>query len=283
MATQVTPALIKELRERTGIGMTDCKKALDEAQGNMDDAINILRKKGLASAVKKEGRATNEGVIHHAEHPERISLVEVNAETDFVVQNERFREFAKDIAEEAASTNPATLEAFLEQKFSKDKNVKVDEYRATIVQTIGENIQIRRLMTLPKSPEKSIGIYSHLGGKIVAIVEVDGSADVVNLAKDIAMQVAAADPEYLSETTIPEDVIEREREIAKTQVKGKPEHIIDKIVDGKMKAYYDSCCLLRQKYIKDDSMTITQLLEAKSKEIGKPLSVSSFTRWAVGQ
>lgn len=283
MTNVVTPALIKELRDRTGIGMGKCKEALDEANGDIELAISNLRKAGMASAVKKEGRATNEGMIGVAETPSTIAIVEVNAETDFVVKNDRFKEFLTNIANEAATSKANSLEAFLQQKYSKEPALTVDQYRATIVQTIGENIQIRRLLTIAKNPEKSLGIYSHLGGKIVTLVEIDGSSKEEGLAKDIAMHVAAAAPDYLAPEKVPAEVLNHEKEIAKSQIKGKPDNIIEKIVEGKVKAFYDASCLVCQKYIRDDSLSITDLVNKRAKEVGAPLKVTHFIRWNVGQ
>lgn len=283
MSVQVTAAMIKELRERTGIGMGKCKEALEEAKGDMELAISNLRKAGMASAVKKEGRATNEGQIAIAENGKTIAIIEVNAETDFVVKNDRFQKFLKDIAHEAAVTAPKSLDLFLQQKYSKEPSLTIDQYRATIVQAIGENIQIRRLETLTKGSDKSLGIYSHMGGKIVTVVEISGSPAEEALAKDIAMHTAAAAPEYLSPEKVPTNIIEQEKEIAKSQIKGKPANILDKIVEGKINAYYDAACLIRQKYIRDDSMTIMDLVSKRAKEVGKPLSVTYFIRWNVGQ
>lgn len=283
MSTQVTTAMIKELRERTGIGMGKCKEALEEAKGDMELAISNLRKAGMASAVKKEGRATNEGLIGADERNSTISLVEVNAETDFVVKNDRFKQFLDAIAAEVAATNPASLEAFLQQKYSKDPALTIDQYRATIVQTIGENIQIRRIATFKKVPNKSIGIYSHQGGKIVTLVEITGSNKDEALAKDIAMHVAAASPEFLSPEKIPAEVINHEKEIARSQMKGKPENMMEKIVEGKMKAFYDISCLVCQKYIRDDSLTVAELVNKHAKERGTALAVTHFERWSVGQ
>ncbi|MCE5316140.1 MAG: translation elongation factor Ts [Parachlamydia sp.] len=275
----VTPAMIKELRDRTGVGMGKCKEALEEAKGDMELAIANLRKAGMATAVKKEGRATNEGVIVAAENDKAIALVEVNAETDFVVKNDRFQQFARNIAEEIADTRPASLEAFLQQKFSKDPGLTVDQYRATIVQTIGENIQIKRLKVIPKNADKSIGTYTHLGGKIVTLVEISGSPALVDLAKDIAMHVAAASPEYLSPEKVPASVIAQEKDIVQSQIKNKPANIIDKIVEGKLNSFYDAACLIRQKFIKDDSVSIADLVTKH----GKNLTVTDFLRWNVGQ
>lgn len=274
--------MIKELRERTGVGMGKCKEALEEAKGDIELAIANLRKAGMATAVKKEGRETKEGMIGSAESGNTIAFVEINAETDFVVKNERFKQFLDNIAAEVAKTNPASLEAFLQQKYSKEPTLTVDQYRATIVQTIGENIQIRRIKTLQKGSDRSIGVYSHLGGKILTIVELSGSQQEQTLARDIAMHSAAAAPEYVSPDQVPQSIVEGEKEIAKVQIKDKPPQIVDKIVEGKINAYYDANCLLRQKYIKDDSITVTDLITKRSKEIGKPLTVTNYLRWVVG-
>ena len=281
MAT-ITAAMIKELRERTGVGMGKCKEALEEANGDMDTAISNLRKSGMATAVKKEGRTANEGMIGIAEDGNTIAIVEVNAETDFVVRNDRFKQFLNDIAEEIAKAKPASLEQFLQQKYSKDSTLTIDEYRSTQVQAIGENIQIRRFILLEKNPSKSIGVYSHLGGKIVTVVELEGSDKEDILAKDIAMHVAAANPEYLNPEKVPEKMLENEKEIAKSQIQGKPANIIDKIVEGKLNAFFDTVCLNRQKYIRDDSLSISDLVAKRAKETGAPLSLLNFMRWNVG-
>lgn len=283
MTTQITATMIKELRERTGIGMGKCKEALEEARGDMELAISNLRKAGMATAVKKEGRATNEGMIGMAEDGSAVVLVEVNAETDFVVKNDLFSKFLKNIVQEILATKPASLEAFLQQKYSKDSGLTVDQYRATVIQAIGENIQVRRLLVVPKAANKSVGVYSHLGGKIVTLVEISGSAKEEALAKDIAMHVAAAAPEYVSPEKVPESVIAQEKEIAASQIKGKPENIVGKIVEGKIKAFYDASCLVCQKYIRDDSLTIAELVNKRSKESGATLTVTNFLRWTVGQ
>lgn len=279
----VTPAMIKELRERTGVGMGKCKEALEEAKGDMELAIANLRKAGMASAVKKEGRETKEGMIGTAETDQTVAVVEVNAETDFVVKNDRFKEFLNNIAEEVAQTNPPSLDAFLQQKYSKEPSLTIDQYRATVVQAIGENIQIKRIMTFKKNADLSVGVYSHLGGKILTVVEISGSDKEVALAKDIAMHTAAAAPDYLSPETVPQAIIENEKDIARGQVQGKPANIVDKIVEGKVNSFYDTATLVRQKYIRDDSITITELVGRRAKENGKPLVVTNFIRWSVGQ
>jgi len=279
----ISPAMIKELRDRTGVGMGKCKEALEEAQGDMELAISNLRKAGLASAVKKEGRATNEGMIGFADSTKTLAIVEVNAETDFVVKNDRFKDFLENVSKEIAETNPESLESFLKQKYSKEPTLTVDEFRATLVQTIGENIQIKRLKTFAKSSDLSIGVYSHLGGKILTVVVLEGASSEEALAKDIAMHIAAASPDYLCPEEVPADVLNHEKEIVRSQIQNKPKDIIDKIVDGKVNSFFDQVCLTRQNYIRDDSLKIQDLVDKRAKEINKPLKLKSFIRWNVGQ
>lgn len=283
MPTEITPQLIKELRERTGVGIGKCKEALEQAKGDIEEAIQQLRKAGIAGAVKKEGRSANEGMISTAETGDTVSFVELNAETDFVVKNQRFQDFAQAIATQVAKAPPKSLEDFLKQKFAKDPSVTVDEYRAGLVQAIGENIVVRRLKTLKKSPTKSVGVYSHLGGKIVTAVEIEGSGDVEMLAKEIAMHVAAAAPEYVNPEDVPAKILQQEKEVALSQLKGKPENVIQKIIDGKLSKFYDDVCLNRQLYIKNDKMKIADVIAQRAKEIGKPLKITGFVRWSVGQ
>lgn len=282
MTQTITASQVKELRDRTGVGMSKCKEALEEAKGNMDEAIAILRKAGMASAVKKQGRETNEGVVCAKETADVVAFCEINAETDFVVKNERFQEFCKNIVEEIATTKPASLEGFLAQHYSKDPALTIDQYRSLIIQTIGENIQISRLAVWQKPKDHSVGIYSHMGGKILTAVEVTAPQEV-DLARDVAMHAAAASPEFLAPQDIPQETIEKEREIAKGQVQGKPAQIMDKIVDGKINAYYDQVCLARQKFVKDTSMTVDAHVQQRAKASGKPIALTRFLRWSVGQ
>jgi len=280
--SKVTADMVKELRDRTGVGMGKCKEALDVCGGDMEKAIDHLRKAGMASAVKKEGREVNEGLIGHSESHSAVSLVEVNSETDFVAQNDRFKQFIKDIAQDAAETMPASLDALLAQKFSKDPSVSIDEFRALTVQSLGENIRVKRVLVMPKSPDISIGVYSHMGGKIVTSVTLTGGQGHEALARELAMHVAAESPEYLNPEEVPADVKAREEDIAREQVKGKPANIADKIVEGKIKAYYDQACFVCQKYIKDNSMSVAEFVAAEAKKLGKNITVHSFKRWKVG-
>ncbi len=282
MGTAITSTQIKELRERTGVGMSKCKDALEEAQGDMEAAIAILRKAGMASAVKKQGRETKEGQVCFRENESVLVIAEINAETDFVVKNDRFQEFCKNVMDELVATRPQSLASFLEQKYSKDPALTIDQYRSLIIQTIGENIQISRLCVWAKSKEQSIGIYSHLGGKILTCVELSAPKEEA-FAKEIAMHCAAASPEYLAPQDVPQELIEKEREIARGQVQGKPAQIIDKIVDGKLNAYFDTVCLTKQKFIKDTAKSIETVVSERSSAIGAPLQIIRFLRWMVGQ
>jgi len=273
----ISAGMIKELRERTGVGMTQCKEALVHTSGDMDEAINYLRKKGMATAVKKASREAKEGKIAFAEADDSIALVEVSAETDFVANNERFVEFLDSIAQEIVKTKPDSLEAFLKQPFSKDSSMTVEEYQGTLVQAIGENIQVKRFVLFPKESGKTFGVYSHMGGKIVTLVEMQG--DAKNVAKDVAMHAAAASPEYLNPESVPEEVNEHERSIAREQLKGKPENIMEKILEGKLNAFYDDVCLTRQKFVKDDSISVGEYVASN----GQDLKVTKFIRWSVGE
>lgn len=282
MSAKTTAEMVKELRDRTGVSMGKCKEALDLSGGDMEKAIDHLRKTGMASAVKKEGREVNEGLIGFSESAKAIALMEVNSETDFVAQNDRFKQFIKDVSMDAANSLPASLDAFLKQPYSKDSSVTIDQHRALTIQSLGENIQIKRLSILPKSQDVSIGVYSHMGGKIVTVVTLSGGAGHEALARELAMHVAAESPDYLRPEEVPADVKAREEEIARGQVQGKPANIVDKIVEGKLKAFYDQVCLINQKYVKDNAMSITDVLNAESKKLGKTLSIKSFMRWKVG-
>ncbi len=282
MSGKVKAEMVKELRDRSGVSMGKCKEALDQAGGDMNKAIDILRKTGMASAVKKEGRETNEGLIGSAEGQNAIALIEVNAETDFVTQNEKFKQFLKDVAQVAADSSASSLESLMKQPNPKDESITLEQYRALVIQSLGENIQVKRLSVLPKSSDISVGLYSHMGGKIVVAVLLSGGAGQEALARDIAMHVAAESPEYLGPEDVPADVRAKEEEIARSQMKGKPENIIEKIVEGKVKAFCDEVCLTCQKYVKDNTITISQLLEKESKRLGKQISINAFHRWKVG-
>lgn len=279
---KITAELVKQLRDRTGVSMSKCKEALDQSQGDMEKAIDFLRKSGMASAVKKEGREVNEGLIGYIETDHCIVIAEVNSETDFVAQNEKFKSFIKDLCEEVATSNITAVADLMQKTYSKDTTLTVDQYRALVMQSLGENIQVRRILLLQKSSDLSVGIYSHMGGKIVTAVVVEGSNEAEAVAREIAMHTAAESPEYLNPSEVPEEVKARETEIARSQVIGKPDNIIEKIVEGKMAAFYDQVCLVCQKFVKDNSITIENLIEMESKKSGKNLRIGRFIYWKVG-
>lgn len=279
---EVTAEMVKTLRARTGIGMAKCKEALAEANGDIELAIQNLRKAGIASAVKKAGREANEGRVVTAENDKALVLVEVNAETDFVVKNESFQSFVQSIAQEALAGRPASLEAFLGQSYSKDRELTIDQYRAVTVQSLGENIVIRRLEVIEKRPNHSYGIYSHMGGKIVTLVVLNGASGEEDFAREIGMHVAATSPEHLNPEAVPSTIKAQEEEIARAQLKGKPENMVPKILEGKMRAYYEQYCLTHQPWIKETKMKVSDVVEQRAKEIDKPLSIELFRRWAVG-
>lgn len=279
-AVEITAEMVKTLRERTGVGMAKCKQALDAAHGDMEKAIDILRKEGAASAVKKSSRETKEGIIAAKENHDVVALIEVNAETDFVIKNDKFVHFVEHFAHDALTQKPTSLEAFMAH--SSKNGVSHEEERVELVQSIGENIQVKRLLVLNKVQGHSYGVYRHMGGKIMTLVEIAGSSHVESIAKDVAMHVAADAPEYLKLEEIPQEVIDREREIASSQLKGKPAEMIEKILTGKIKAYADQVCLLGQKFIKDNSMSVEQYVTSEGKKIGANLTIVRFIRWEVG-
>ncbi len=279
----VTAQMVMDLRKRTGVGMTKCKDALTEAGGDMEEAIHILRKKGMASAVKKGGRETNEGVVGISENDEMAYLVEVNVETDFVLQNDRFKEFLKNICDDTLKTKPKSAEDFIQQKYSQNPALTIDEYRAETVHSLGENIQIKRILNFKKSADSSLGIYSHMGGKIVCAVVIKGAGDVDALAREVAMHVAAEAPDFLKSDEISADVLAKEEEIARSQIQNKPPEIMDKIVQGKLKAFYEQACLLNQKFVKEPSMNVADYVAQEGKKAGKTLEVVEFVRWQIGE
>ncbi len=281
--TLVTAELVKQLRERTGVGLSKCKAALDESQGNVELAIEQLRKAGIASAVKKEARETKEGRVEFFETPETLAIAELNAETDFVVNNDRFRQFHKQVVELLAKTKSATVSEFLEVEMPKDPTKTLDIMRKELMAVLGENIVISRIATIAKQPNRSLGIYSHMNGKIFVAVELDGCSKESDFARDIAMHIAAESPDYLKMEDVPAELRAKEEEIAMSQApKDRPPQVLEKIIQGKIKAFYDQVCLLNQKYVKDNAITITELLAKKSKEASKNLTIVKFIRFQVG-
>ena len=272
----ITTALIKELRERTGAGMLDCKKALEENGGDIEKAIDWLREKGIAKAAKKSGRVAAEGLVFAAVSADRKkgAILEFNSETDFVAKNDEFKTFGEKLVQlslEHDLTSEDELKAFeLEGK-------KVEDHLTELIAKIGENMNIRRLKLV--STDGFVETYIHLGGKIGVLLNVSGEATPENVekAKGVAMHVAAMDPRYLNSEQVTADDLEREKEIARHQLQqeGKPENIIEKILDGKMRKFYEENCLVNQKYVRDDSVTIEKFIA--------PSSIISFDRFKVGE
>ena len=277
MAT-ITAALVKELRERTGAGMLDCKKALEANDGNIEKAIDYLREKGITKAVKKAGRIAAEGLIFDEVTPDhkKAVILELNSETDFVAKNEEFKEFGKKLVKIALERNVHKLEELNEVQIDGDK--KVSEALTDLIAKIGENMSLRRLAVVV-SKDGFVKTYSHLGGKLGVIVEMSGEPTEKNLekAKNIAMHVAAMDPKYLSEEEVTTADLEHEKEIARKQLEeeGKPANIIEKILIGKMHKFYEENCLVAQIYVRaENKETVKQYAGA--------IKVLSFERFKVG-
>jgi elongation factor Ts len=281
---------VKDLREMTGCGMMDCKKALTEADGDKEKAIDWLREKGLAAAQKKAGRIAAEGIAYAAVIGSVGVVVEVNAETDFVAQNEKFVSFVKNVAEAAAKNSPADVDALLDAKYpGSDKTVR--EMQQEMVLVIGENITLRRFALYKNGVNVP---YVHAGGKIGVMVnmEIANISDmdaVVTLGKDIAMQIAAMRPLYLDKADVDKSVIEKEKEILTIQAKedpknaGKPDNIVEKMVMGRVNKYYEENCLLQQAFVKGDKESVEQHVAQVAKGLGGKITVKAFTRFEKGE
>ena len=277
---------VKTLREITGCGMMECKKALTEADGDQDKAIELLRERGLAAAAKKASRIAAEGVVKaYVDEAKKVGVViEVNAETDFVAKNAEFQAFVDTCAKTVVEANPADVDALNACK-AVGSEMTISELTTEKIQTIGENIKIRRFARY----EGAVATYIHAGGSIGVMVKFDTDvADKEGFAeygKDVAMQVAAANPSYLTEAEVPAEVIEKEKEILKVQAinEGKPEAIAEKMVQGRIKKFYKENCLIDQEFIKDGDQTIKSYTDAKAKELGGKIEIVSFVRFEKGE
>ena len=269
----VTAAMVKELRERTGAGMMECKKALVETDGDLETAIEFLRKSGLAQADKKASRVAAEGKIALAlaDGGKQAVMVEINCETDFVAKDASFIAFADAVASNTLNDAPADVDALMNTSINSDS---VEEARQALISKIGENIQVRRFVR--ESTEGTLGAYVH-GGKIGVLVDVSGGDE--ELARDLAMHIAALNPEYVSADDVPADIIAREKNIliAQAESSGKPPEIIEKMVVGRLRKHLSGITLLGQPFVKDGDITVAKLLEQKS------ASVNGFNRLAVGE
>ena len=276
----ITAGLVKELREMTGCGMMDCKKALTESNGDMDKAIEFLREKGLAASAKKAGRIAAEGIVSDYVDGNVAAIIEVNSETDFVAKNADFQSFVKGLAEIVAKQNPATVEDLMKLKFL-DSDLTVEEVLREKVLTIGENMVIRRFQRY----EGAVVTYIHGGGRIGVLVKAEGefAPEGKEAARDAAMQIAAINPRYLDKSLVPQEDIDKEREILIAQIKNdpksasKPENIIAKMVDGRISKFYTLNCLNQQEFVKDPDVTVEKYLSQKG------VKIAEFTRFEKGE
>ena len=284
---------VKALREKTGVGMMECKKALVEADGDMDKAIDVLRERGLAASVKKSGRTAADGVVYaYTDEAAKVSvLVEVNSETDFVAKNEKFQAFVADVAKTIAAENPADVEALEGMKLAgSDRTVK--ETVQDLVLAIGENMKIRRFVRT----EGISSSYIHMGGAVGVLVNFDTTDEVAAteefkvMGKDVAMQIAAMSPSYLNPASVPAEVLDHETEILKAQMKedpkmaNKPEQVLANIVKGKLGKYYKENCLLNQEFVKaENHEDVAAYVASVAKKIGGDIKVTGFTRYAKGE
>ena len=283
----ITVEQVKQLRERTGAGMMECKAALTEANGNIENANTILRKRGLASAAKKAGRATSEGLIGHSLSVDHSTgtLVEINCESDFVARTDDFQQLIQDVLAEIERTGAAADEAWL-----KDPDGVVRKRVAASIAKLGENMAVPRFVRY--AGNGYVGQYIHLGGKIGVQVEFGGVTpataareELSTLVKEIAMQIAAASPGYLSRDAVPADVVEKEKSIYRAQIEqsGKPAHVMEKIVEGKLGSFYQQAVLPDQPSIRDPKVTVREVLAAAARTLGAPVTVTRFARLKVGE
>ena len=272
----VTASLVKELREKTGAGMMDCKKVLTETDGDLEKAAELLRERGIAKAAKKSGRVAAEGIVeaYISEDGKSGAIVEVNSETDFVAKNEDFKTFVMDVAKQVVKNNPQTVEELLSQPSISVEGKTVNEVLIDKIATIGENMTIRRFARF-ETTDGLVEKYIHGDGKIAVLVNMkNGNKE---LAKDVCMQIAAARPEYVNREQVPAERLEKEKEILKAQTmnEGKPEAIAEKIVMGRINKFYEEICLIDQEFVKDPSMKVSQVL--------KDAEVIEFARFEKGE
>ena len=285
----ITASMVKELREMTGAGMMDCKKALNETNGNMDEAIEFLRKNGQAKAEKKAGRIAAEGLVKTVVKDDKVaSIVEVNSETDFVAKNADFQAYVAEVAEQAAATNAADMDAFMAEPWAADNSKTVRDALTQKISVIGENLSIRRFEKLVT--DGCVVSYIHGGGRIGVLIEAD--TDVINdeikaCLKNVAMQVAAMSPKYVSRDEVAADYLEHEKEILLAQAKienpEKPDNIIEKMIIGRLNKELKEICLLDQVYVQDSDYTVAKYVEKVAKENNANVTVKRFVRFETGE
>ena len=290
----ITAAMVKELREVSGAGMMDCKKALTATEGDMDKAMEFLREKGLATAQKKAGRIAAEGIVmlNVSEDGKKAVAVEVNAETDFVAKNEKFQSYVADVAAQAVKTTATDIDGFLAEKWEKDPSLTVKEALASQIAIIGENMNIRRFEKV--TCDNGIVVdYIHAGGKIGVLIaaETDNTgAEVVECLKNVAMQIAAMNPQYLSSDDVSDEYKEREKAVLLAQAKNdpknanKPDNIIEKMIIGRLNKELKEVCLTEQVYVKaENKETVAKYVESVAKAVGCNLTLKSFVRFETGE
>jgi len=278
---------VQALREKTGVGMMDCKKALTEANGDMDKAVELLREKGLAASQKKAGRIAAEGVVLAKVCGDKGVVVEVNSETDFVSKNQDFQNFVSDIADAVVANAPADLEALFACKYP-NSDMTVEQMQQEKVLTIGENIKIRRFAMY--STDTSVA-YVHMGGKIGVLLNMTLSDNIkdndqaIAMGRDLAMQIAAMRPAYLKADEVDTATLEKEKEILMAQAlnEGKPQQVAEKMVNGRIKKYYSENCLLDQPFVKDDKISVGQYVANVAKDLGGEITINCFTRFEKGE
>ena len=283
----ITAKDVQKLREMTGVGMMDCKKALTEAEGDIDKAIEILREKGLAASAKKAGRIAAEGMAYAAVIDGVGVVVEVNAETDFVGKNEKFVNFVKGVAATVAACNPADLDALMACKYD-GTDLTVQEQQQEMVLVIGENIKVRRFA---RFAEGFCVPYIHAGGKIGVLVSlnVEGDIDATEIGKDVAMQIAALNPRFWDKSQVTEDVLAEEKKIMLVQMANdpkmanKPDQVKEKIVDGKLNKFYSENCLLQQEFVKNGDMTVEKYIASAAKALGGTVTFRDAVRFEKGE
>ena len=285
----VTASMVKELREMTGAGMMDCKKALNETNGNMDEAIEYLRKNGQAKAEKKAGRIAAEGIVMaEVKDDKAAAIVEVNSETDFVAKNADFQAYVKAVVNQALTTKAANMDEFMAEAWNEDAAKTVKDVLTEKIAVIGENLNIRRFEKV--ETEGCVVSYIHGGGRIGVLVEAD--TDVVNdeikaCLKNVAMQVAAMSPKYVSRDEVDQDFLEHEKEILLAQAKkenpNKPDNIIEKMIIGRLNKEMKEICLLDQVYVQDSDLTVAKYIEKVAKENGANVAVKKFVRFETGE
>ena len=278
----VTAASIKDLRERTGAGMVDCKNALSEANGDIDRAIEILREKGLSAISKKAGRVASEGLSHAIIKDNLGIVLEVNSETDFVAKNSEFVSFVNDVAEQIASSSSANTEELLKEKWSLDSSLTVEDALSQKIATIGEKLSIRRFEKFEKSANGHLVTYVHMGGRVAVLVELTGEGDVSTIGKDVAMQIAAMNPRFVSSEEVSQEYIDKEKKILTEQAlaEGKPANIVEKMIEGRLLKGLKEICLNDQEFVKDSDYTVKSYIE---KNLGKDAKVLRFARFETGE